>query len=195
MKFFSRPLGIIVVTCLLVAGCQVCLGKAGSLYAGYKGLPWGSSLADVSAIFPGFEDLGMSEDDVLHIYMQKNPIEGIDNRLFYFWNNKLVRVRLFYSHAFITEVGAETFIGKMTADFGEPKNQKFRENIRLNSDETWDILQMSWEDANTSISFESKEMRSPDKNWVYELQFQSVKLFKEIKEGREASEPERDWGW
>ena len=54
---------------------------------------------------------------------------------------------------------------------------------------------MSWEDANTSISFESKQMRFPGQQWVYRLEFQSVKLFEQIKEGKEAGEPERDWGW
>ena len=137
----------------------------------------------------------MSEDDILHIYMQKNPIDGVDNRLFYFWNDKMVRVRLFYDHEFVTDFGVENFIGKMISSFGKPKDQKLRRSVRLNEDETWDIFETSWKDRNTTISFESKEMLSPSSNWIYQLEFQSVKLFKEIMEGKAAAEPERDWGW
>jgi hypothetical protein len=180
---------------MVISATHICMAQSGSLYAGYKGLPWGGSLSDVIALFSNVEDLGMSEDNILHIYMQKNPIEGVDNRLFYFWNDKLVRVRLFYNHDFVTDIGVENFINKMINSFGKPKDQKLRRHVRLNETETWDILETSWEDKSTKISFESKEMLSPGLNWIYQLEFQSVKLFDEITQGKKTTEPERDWGW
>lgn len=195
MKFVTSSLRTNVVLSILFLGSCLCFAQSGSLFGGYKGLLWGTILQDVQTHFSDMQELGMTEDDVLNIYMQKNPIDGVDNRLFYFWNDKLVRVRLFYDHAFISEIGADFFTSKIIDSFGKPKSQRFRENVRLEDEYNWDILQMSWEDANTSISFESKQMRFPGQQWVYRLEFQSVKLFEQIKEGKEAGEPERDWGW
>ncbi len=195
MKFSTSSLRNCVVLSVLLFGSYLCFAQSGSLFAGYKGLPWGSNLPDIQAHFSDMQELGMTEDDVLNIYMQKNPIDAVDNRLFYFWNDKLVRVRLFYDHEFITEIGADFFKQKLAESFGNPNNQRFRENVKLEDNKNWDIFQMSWEDVNTSISFESKQMRFPGQQWVYQLEFQSVKLFEQIKEGKEASEPERDWGW
>lgn len=195
MKFLTSSLRAVLILSVLLFGNCVCFAQSGSLYAGYKGLPWGTSLSEVQEHFPDMQELGMTEDNVLNIYMQKNPISGVDNRLFYFWNDKLVRVRLFYDHAFITEIGADFFKQKLAESFGSPKSQRFRENVKLEDNINWDIFQMYWEDSNSSISFESKEMRFPGQQWVYQLEFQSVKLFEQIKEGKEASELERDWGW
>lgn len=195
MKSFTMSFRIFLVFLVVVLGSYLCIAQSSSIFAGYKGLPWGSSLADVGTHFYDLEDLGMSEDNILHIYMQKNPIDGVDNRLFYFWNDKMVRVRLFYNHDFVTGIGVENFINKMISSFGKPKDQKLRRHVRVSETESWDILETSWADRSTEISFESKEMLSPSENWIYQLEFQSVKLFKEIKEGTEATEPERDWGW
>jgi hypothetical protein len=195
MKLFTHPLYILFALILLFAAQDVSRAQSGSLFSGYKDIPWGSSLADVTAAFPGLEDLGMSEDNVLHIYMQKNPIDGVDNRLFYFWNDKLVRVRLFYNHEFVTGIGVENFVNKMISSFGKPQNQRLRRGVHMNENETWDVLETSWGDNNTAISFQSREELSPVTSYVYQLEFQSVKLYKEILEGKPASEPDRDWGW
>jgi hypothetical protein len=195
MKPFVRSLHLFFALILLFGGYNACRAQSESLYAGYKDIAWGSSLANVSAEFTGLEDLGMSEDNILHIYMQKNPIDGVDNRLFYFWNDKLVRVRLFYNHEFVTGIGIENFVNKMINSFGKPQNQRLRRGVHLNENETWDILETSWGDNNTAISFESREELSPVTSHIYQLQFQSVKLFKEILEGKPTSEPDRDWGW
>ena len=195
MILYLRSSFILLLVILLTSGPNVCLAQSGSLYAGYKNIPWGSSLEEVSADFPGLEDLGMSEDNVLHIYMQKNPIDGVDNRLFYFWNDKMVRVRLFYDHEFVTGIGVENFVNKMISSFGKPQNQRLRRSVHLNENETWDIFETSWKDNSTTISFESREELTPVTSYVYQLEFQSVKLYKEILEGKPPSDPERDWGW
>ena len=195
MKILASSLRTILVMSVILSGSCLCFAQSGSLFAGYKGLPWGTSLSEVQTHFSDMQELGMTEDDLLNIYMQKNPIDGVDNRLFYFWNDKLVRVRLFYDHAFITEIGADFFANKIVESFGKPNTQRFRENMKLEDEYNWDILQMFWDDSNTSISFESKQMRFPGQQWVYQLEFQSIKLFEQIKEGEEVGEPERDWGW
>jgi len=180
---------------LVLSGSRLSLAQSGALFAGYKGLKWGASLSQVNAQFPGLDSLGMSEDKVLHIYMQKNPIEGVDNRLFYFWNDQMVRVRLFYAHQFVTDIGVESFVNRMINSFGKPKSQRLRRGVHLNENETWDIVEASWGDDNTAISFESREELSPKSSWVCQLEFQSVQLLKQITEGEGVTEPERDWGW
>jgi hypothetical protein len=184
MRSLVRPPHIIIAIVLVLMTLNAHLVRCGPLYAGYKDIPWGSSLADVRVAFPGLEDLGMSEDNVLHIDMQKNPIDGVDNRLFYFWNDK-----------FVTGIGVENFVNKMISSFGKPENQRLRRGIHLNENETWDVFETSWKDNNTTISFESREELTPVTSYVYQLEFQSVKLYKQILEGKPSSDSDRDWGW
>jgi len=192
---FSRCACLFLSMVFVASGNLTCLAQSGALFAGYKGLKWGASLSQVSAQFPGLDSLGISEDRILHIYMQKNPIEGVDNRLFYFWNDQMVRVRLFYDHQFVTDIGVESFVNRMINSFGKPTSQRLRRGVHLNENETWDIVEASWGDDNTTISFQSREQLSPRSSWVCQLEFQSVRLLKEITEGGGIPEPERDWGW
>jgi len=194
MKSFPLPFRSILTLLVVFLITYNCAGQSGSLFAGYKGIPWGSSLSEVSTLFPNLDDQGMQEDNLLHMYMQKKPIEGVINRCYYFWNDKLVKVRLFYYQDFIASTGFKEFVNRMIESFGQPKNQE-KDNVLDNDGINWLVGSMLWEDSNTSISFKSRETREPRKNWTYMLEFESVKLFKEAKEGKITEEPTKDWGW
>jgi hypothetical protein len=196
MKSFTISSQILLISFVIISLCSYqSAAQSSSLFAGYKGLPWGSSLSDIQTLFSSLQDLGKSEDSLLHIYMQKTPLDGVDNRLFYFWNDRLVQVRLFYNHEFVTKMGGEEFIGKMISGFGSPASRKLKQNVKDEDNQGWDILTVTWQDANTSITFESKQSRASANKGFHKLEFQSLKLFKEIKGGGGGGQSERDWGW
>jgi hypothetical protein len=193
MKSFPLPFRLILTLIIVFLVTYIGVCQSVSLFAGYKGVPWGSSLSEVSAVFPNLEEQGMPEDNLL-LYIQKKPIDGVINRNFYFWDGRLVKVSLFYYQDFIASVGFKEFIDHMKESFGPPKNEE--KNKVLDDDGvSWQVGSLSWEDANTSISFKSRETREPKRVGIYMLEFQSVKLLKEIQEGKASGVPQKDWGW
>jgi hypothetical protein len=113
-----RRVGLFLIVFILYA-IRV-FSQSSSPIIGYDKVPWGASVQSVAQVYPSIKEQTSDDSSIgLREFTQSNIGNGIETRYFFFFNNKLYKLAVYYEEQTDNFTAFMTLATKLVAVYGK----------------------------------------------------------------------------